>query len=191
MGLTRYYNLPVPVTALTIMPQIFLITVCVIDIRKYNNANYFNLMLLAILIWVAYVILQLINRTCLLPISFNSWFMNFMFYGLSFILAYFLITTLIRSYSNIMLFIKFWAFLTIIANFWAWRQQNIGWDETEWAWLMSGASRTHIIGGSIRYFSFFSDAANYGCSIAASAIAFSMILYAFGAFSFRYSASSM
>lgn len=175
MGLTRYYYLPVPVTALTIMPQIFLIMICIFDIREKSNAKYGNLMLLAIGIWVFYVILQIINRTCQLPISINAWFMNFMFYGLSFILIYFIVTTLIRSHARIMSFFRLWAILAIIANIWAWRQQNIGFDNTEWGWLMSGASRTHIIGGTIRYFSFFSDAANFGCSIAASAVAFYII----------------
>ena len=175
MGLTRYYSIPIPVTALTIMPQIFLIMVCIFDIREQSNAKYANLMLLSICIWCFYVILQLLNRTCLLPISFNAWFMNFLFYGLSFILAFFIITTLIRSRSRIMFFLRIWACLAIIADFWAWRQQNIGWDNSEWGWLMAGASRTHIIGGTIRYFSFFSDAANFGCSIAASAVAFYII----------------
>lgn len=175
MGLTRYYNLHVPVTALTIMPQLLLIMVCIFDIREHTNASYANLMLLAISIWGSYVILQLFNRTCMLPISFGSWFMNFMFYGLSFILTYFIITTMIRSHERIMKFLRIWAYLAIVADFWAWRQQNIGWDNTEWAWLQAGAMRTHIIGGSIRYFSFFSDAANFGCSIAASAIAFYII----------------
>lgn len=175
MGLTRYYYISVPVTALTIMPQIFLIMICIFDIRKQSDAKYGNLMLLAIFIWVFYVILQLINRTCLLPISFNAWFMNFMFYGLSFILIYFIVTTLIRSHERIMNFLRVWAYLAIIADLWAWRQQTFGFDNTEWAWLLAGASRTHIIGGTIRYFSFFSDAANFGCSIAASAVVFYII----------------
>lgn len=175
MGLTRYYNLPVPVTALTIMPQILLIMICIIDIREKSNARFLNIMSLSIFIWSFYIILQLINRTCLLPISFNAWFMNFMFYGLTFILAYCIITTLIRSRKRIMCFYRVWAYLAIIANFWAWRQQNIGFDSTEWVWLMAEGARTHLIGGSIRYFSFFSDAANFGCSIAASAVAFYII----------------
>ena len=175
MGLTRYFFIPIPITVLTIIPQIFLLAVCVWDIRDYPNAKYGNLMTLAIIIWTVYVILQIFNQTCMLPISFTAWGMNFMFYGLSFILAYVIITYLFRTPERIMKLLRIWAYLAIIADFWAWRQQNIGWDDTEWGWLMAVGARTHIIGGSIRYFSFFSDAANYGCSIAASAIVFYIV----------------
>lgn len=71
-----------------------------------------------------------------------------------------------------MRFIRLWAIFSLIATYWAWRQKTFGWDQTEWRWLMSGASRTHLIGGSIRYFSFFSDAANFGCNMGASAAIF-------------------
>ena len=175
MGLTRYYYIPIPVTVLTVIPQIFLLSVCIWDVREHPNSRYGNLMTLAIIIWTTYVILQLFNQTCLLPISFTAWGMNFMFYGLSFILAYVIITYLIRTPERIMKLLRIWAYMAIIADFWAWRQQNIGWDDSEWAWLMGVGGRTHLIGGSIRYFSFFSDAANYGCSIAASAVIFYIV----------------
>lgn len=175
MGVTRYYYISIPVTALTILPQFFLIFVCILDIRWQRNAKYLNLMLLAELIWIFYIIIQIFNRTCQLPISFNAWMTNLIFYGLLLLLAYFIVTTLIRTPQRIMYFLRVWAVLSIIADFWAWRQQNIGWDNTEWGWLMAVGATTHIIGGSIRYFSFFSDAANFGCSIAASAIAFYII----------------
>lgn len=175
MGLTRYYAVSIPITVLTIIPQIFLLAVCIWDIRDYPNAKYGNLMTLAIIIWTAYVLLQLFNQTCMLPISFTAWAMNFLFYGLSFILIYVIITYLFRTPERIMKLLRIWAYMALIADFWAWRQQNIGWDDTEWGWLMAVGGRTHLIGGSIRYFSFFSDAANYGCSIAASAVVFYIV----------------
>lgn len=175
MGLTRYYPIPIPITVLTIMPQLFLLMVCIWDVRDHTDAKYGNIMFLAIIIWSIYIILQIFNETCMLPISFNAWSMNFTFFSLLFILAYFLITNLIRTPERIMKFMRVWAYMAIIADLWAWRQQNIGWDDTEWGWLMAVGARTHIIGGSIRYFSFFSDAANYGCSIAASAVVFYIV----------------
>lgn len=175
MGLTRYYTVPIPITVLTIIPQIFLLAVCIWDVREHPNARYGNIMFLAILIWSAYIILQIFNETTMLPISLSAWGMNFTFFSLLFILAYFLITILIRTPERIMKLLRVWAYLAIIADLWAWRQQNIGWDDTEWGWLMAVGARTHLIGGSIRYFSFFSDAANYGCSIAASAVIFYIV----------------
>ena len=120
--------------------------------------------------------MQIFNRTCLLPISMSTWMMNFMFYVITLYLAFFIVTMMIRTPEKIMLFIRIWAYLTIVATFWVWRQKTFGWDNAENIWLMSGGARTHLIGGSIRYFSFFSDAANFGCSMGASAVAF----YVFG-----------
>jgi hypothetical protein len=67
---------------------------------------------------------------------------------------------------------RLWAYFSISAAYWAWRQKTFGWDATEKAWLMAGAMRTHIIGGSIRYFSFFSDAATFGCNAGSAAVPF-------------------
>ena len=175
MGITRYFYIPIPITTFTIIPQIFLLMICIWDIREHTNARYINMMWLAIMIWSAYIILQLFNRTCQLPISFTSWGRNFMFYALAFIITYYICTILVRTPERIMKLLRLWAYMAIVADFWAWRQQNIGWDDTEWGWLMSVGARTHIIGGSIRYFSYFSDAANFGCSIAASAIVFYIV----------------
>lgn len=175
MGISRYIDLPVPVTALTILPQILLVMVLVIDIRKNNNGKYGNLMLLALIIWSVYMLFQLGNRTCDLPISFPSWFQNYLFYSLSFFLCFFIISSIINTPKEIIKFLRWWAYLSIAAVFWAWRQKTFGWDNAENMWLMYGGATTHIIGGSIRYFSFFSDAANYGCHTASAAVAFYIV----------------
>lgn len=173
MGLYRYVSIPLPVTAFTIFPQILLLMACIIDIRYYNNAKYGNLMLLAITIWAIYILLQIINRTCLLPISMSTWFMNFLYYVLALYIIYFIVTMMIGTPDNIMKFLRIWAYLTIAATIWVWRQKTFGWDDAESYWLFAkGGARTHIIGGSIRYFSFFTDAANFGCGMGASAVAF-------------------
>ena len=51
---------------------------------------------------------------------------------------------------------------------------NFGFTDAENGWLYSGGYVTHILnGGSLtRYWSTFSDAANYGCNAGASAVAF-------------------
>jgi hypothetical protein len=82
------------------------------------------------------------------------------------------VTSLIRTPERIALLFRIWAYLSIAAAFWVWRQKTFGWDNAEWAWLLSGGMRTHLIGGSIRYFSFFTDAATFGCCLAASAVVF-------------------
>ena len=73
-----------------------------------------------------------------------------------------------------MKYLKFWAFLSLFSAIWTWKQQNIGFTDSEASFLNGSGRVTHIIQGGtlIRYFSTFSDAANYGCNAAAAAIAF-------------------
>ena len=172
MGIARYVHIPIPVTTLTLLPEIMLLMACIFDIRQSSNAKYTNLMVLALIIWIFYIFLQVFNETCLLPVSYGDWGRNFLFYGLTFIIIYALVTSLIRTPERIALLFRIWAYLSIAAAFWVWRQKTFGWDNAEWAWLLSGGMRTHLIGGSIRYFSFFTDAATFGCCLAASAVVF-------------------
>jgi hypothetical protein len=172
MGIARYVHIPIPVTTLTLLPEIMLLITCLLDIRQSSNARYASLMLLALFLWAFYIFLQVFNETCQLPVSYGDWGRNFLFYGLTFTIIYYLYMFLIRTPERITKLFRIWAYLSIAASYWVWRQKTIGWDDAEWGWLMSGGSRTHLIGGSIRYFSFFTDAATFGCCIAASAVVF-------------------
>lgn len=176
MGLQRYGYLPpsVPVTAVTVLPQLLLVMALIVIPKKGKN-TLGTPMIVALGLWTGYLVLQLFNETCGLPISVSNWLTNLNFYAFYFILAYVLVSKIINTPENIMRFLRLWAIFSIIATYWAWRQKTFGWDSTEKAWLMGGAMRTHIIGGSIRYFSFFSDAANFGCSLGASAAAFYIV----------------
>lgn len=73
-----------------------------------------------------------------------------------------------------MRYLKLWAFLSLFSAIWTWKQQNIGLTPAESSFLYGRGRITHIIQGGtlIRYFSTFSDAANYACNAAASAVAF-------------------
>ena len=171
MGLVRYGYIPIQVTVVTVLPQVLLILALIIHPKKGKN-SLGTPMLFAILIWASYLIIQVFNETCGLPVSIGDWLTNLNFFAFYFILAYILISKVINTPENIMRFLRLWALFSLIATFWAWRQKTFGWDQTEWRWLMSGGMRTHMIGGSIRYFSFFSDAATFGCNMGASATLF-------------------
>ena len=174
MGLSRYGYIPVPVTMVTLAPQLILLLSFLMIPRQKKN-SMLTIMMLAIIIWTLYLALQVFNHTCSLPINIGTWLQNMNFYAFYFIIAYVLVSKIINTPETIMRFLRVWACFAIIAAFWAWRQKTFGWDTSEWRWLIGGAMRTHIVGGSIRYFSFFSDAANFGCSIAASAVTFFIV----------------
>ncbi len=171
MGLQRYGYIPVPITVVTLLPQLLLL-MSLVAFPRHGKNTMATPMLFAILLWAGYLVLQFFNETCSLPVNIGNWLTNIMFFSLYFLITYVIINKLINTPKNIMRFVRMWAVLSIIASYWTWRQQTFGWDNAENAWLMQGGMRTHIIGGSIRYFSFFSDAANFGCCLASSAVAF-------------------
>lgn len=64
-----------------------------------------------------------------------------------------------------------WAILTLTAVIKAIWQKYVGFDSAEKYWLyVLGGSTTHIIYSGIRYFSFFSDAANFGAGMGFSMV---------------------
>jgi hypothetical protein len=75
-------------------------------------------------------------------------------------------------------YLRLWAILALFSAYWTYKQKNIGFTSTEYAWLYYGPGQvTHLLNARtlVRYFSTFSDAANYGCNAAASAVAFIII----------------
>jgi hypothetical protein len=71
---------------------------------------------------------------------------------------------------------KVWAFCSLFAVFWCWKQINIGWDAAEMNWLFAqGHARQHMVNGIIRYFGTFTDAANFGIHMACASVSFFII----------------
>ena len=71
-------------------------------------------------------------------------------------------------------YLFFWGALALFAAFWVWKQKNIGLTNAENQWIQTRGRLTHILYGGtlIRYFSIYSDAANFGIGIASTAVAF-------------------
>ena len=87
----------------------------------------------------------------------------------------FLVFSLYISNPNILTkYLYLWGGLALFASFWVWKQQYIGFTHSEDIWLHTQGASTHILhaGTLIRYFSIFSDAANFGIGIASTAVAF-------------------
>ena len=62
--------------------------------------------------------------------------------------------------------------ITLLAVAKGYMQKNQGFDSAELAWVMTRGYNTHILKTGIRYFSFFTDAANYGCGMGLSLVVF-------------------
>ena len=168
-------KLPGPMSLYNELLQIILLAIAIIDARQTPHfERSVNLMLLALIIWCTYCTLEIFNDTCGLGINAEAWYTGarLMAYQLLYI---FLVFSLYISSPEILIkYLKLWAFLSLFSAIWTWKQQNIGMTLEEERFLYGAGRTTHLIQGGtlIRYFSTFSDAANYGCNAAASAVAF-------------------
>ena len=167
--------LPFPMSLPNEMFELLLIAIAIIDIRQnpnFERAN--NLMLFALLIWCVFCLLELLNDTCGLGINVNAWFTGARLMALQLIWIFLVFTLYIGSPENLRRYLIVWAALCLFSVFWVWKQETYGFTTPEQTFLNGRGHKTHVLnaGTLIRYFSTFSDAANYGCHAAAAAVAF-------------------
>ena len=167
--------IPIPMSLPNEMLQILLLSIAIIDARQTPHfERSANIMLLALIIWCTYCTLEILNDTCGLGINFVAWYTGARMMAFQLLYIFLVFSIYISSPEILMKYLKLWAFMTLFSAFWTWKQQNIGFTVAEEHFIHGAGARTHVIQGGtlIRYFSTFSDAANYGCNAAAAAIAF-------------------
>ncbi len=155
--------------------ELVLLGIAIIDARTtphFERAG--NLMLLAIGIWFVFCCIEILNDTCGIGMNINAWFTGARLMALQLVWIFLVFSLYISSPQILMNYLRIWAGLSLFSAFWTWKMINFGFTDAENRWLYSVGYVTHIInGGSLtRYWSTFSDAANYGCNAGASAIAF-------------------
>lgn len=158
--------------------EIILISIAIIDARQTPQfGRCANLMLFALIIWCTFCTLQVLNDTCDLGIDIGSWYTGARMMAFQILYAFIVFSIYINSPKLLINYLRFWAVLSLFSAFWTWKQIHIGLTPVENAFLYGPGSRTHLLnaGTLIRYFSTFSDAANYGCNAAAAAVTFIII----------------
>lgn len=169
----------VPMSLWDEMLELTLLAIALIDVQ--NNPNFkkcLNLMFFAIITWCLFCTLQLLNDTCDMGIDIGAWFSSARLMALHLVWILIVFSIYISSPKILLNYLRLWAILSLFSAYWTWKQKNIGFTPTEYGWLYFGPGQvTHILNGGtlIRYFSTFSDAANYGCNAAASAVTFLII----------------
>ena len=145
------------------------------NLIKTDWGKALNPLNLVIFIWLIYCILELMNPKFT---SFTDWFTKvrgMVFYPIAMIT---LVSVLLNKYKHLKSFLLLWSALILLAAFKGYWQKNHGFDSAELLWLyVGGGARTHLISTGVRYFSFFSDAGNYG-----SCMGFSMVVFSISAF---------
>lgn len=157
------------------MFEIILIAMAIIDVKDAKFERCGNIMLFALSIWCTYCTLEVLNDTCGIGINLGAWYTGARMMAFQLMYAFLVFTLYITSYKTLTIYLYLWGTLALFAVFWVWKQQNIGFTQTEFQWLYNGPGAvTHLLQARtlIRYWSIYSDAANFGIGIASTGIAF-------------------
>lgn len=167
-------HLPVPMSLPNEMLEMILLALAIIDVKDRHFERAGNLMLFALMIWCGFCTLQVLNDTCGLGINIGAWYTGARLMAFQIMYAFLVYTIYISDPKLLIRYLIIWGCLSLFAAFWVYKQKNWGFTDAENTWIQTRGRATHILqGGSlIRYFSIYSDAANFGIGIAATAVAF-------------------
>jgi len=169
-------HLPVPMSLPNEMLQIVLLAIAIVDARQSPHfERCANFMLFALFIWCGFCTLEILNDTCNLGINIAAWYQGSRLMAFQLLYIFLVFSIYISSPQILIRYLYIWAGLALFTVFWTYKQQYIGFTSAE-ARFMDG-NPTHVLnaGTLVRYFSTFSDAANYGCNAASTAVAFIII----------------
>ena len=154
--------------------EILLIALAIVDVKEQHFDRAANLMMFMLIIWASFCIIQVCNDTCGLGWQVGAWYAGARMMAFQLIYAVLVYTIYITTPQRYINYLYFWGALSLFAVFWVWKQQHIGLTQMENAFLQGRGRTTHIINGgtTIRLFSIFCDAANFGVNMAATGIAF-------------------
>ena len=170
MFITRFVNIGLPASLPNEMIEILLIVLAIIDAKDMKMERVANIMFLMLLIWCAYCILEIANNTCDLGFNVGLWYQGIRLISFQLIYAFAVCAIYIYKPQDLSKFLFFWGGCILFSTFWVFKQKYIGMTESEKAWLAE--SKTHNLSTGIRYWSIFTDAANFGCHMGAAATAF-------------------
>lgn len=127
---------------------------------------------LASAIWMIYCVLELFNPQSVSP---KGWTMAIRSLAFYFFLVVVLTQLTMARYKYLKALLAVWSVLTLIAVGKALVQKYLGFNAAENYWLfVEGGSVTHIIYTGVRYFSLYSDAANFGAGMGLAMVVFSI-----------------
>ena len=167
-------SLPIPTSVPNELLQILLLLLALINTQDYNFNRCGNLMLISLIVWCSFCTLEVLNDTCGIGIDIASWFTTARSIAYQLMYIFLVFSIYISNPKILTKYIFVWGGLALFAVLWVWKQKNIGFTDSENSWLMSRGRSTHVLQGGtlIRYFSIYSDAANFGIGIASTAVAF-------------------
>lgn len=154
--------------------EIILLALAIIDIKESHFHRAANIMLFALMIWCGFCTLQVLNDTCNIGIDIGAWYTGARLMAFQIMYAFLVYSIYISKPDILNKYLILWGILALIAVIWVWKQKYFGFTDAENAWIQTRGRSTHILNGGalIRYFSIYSDAANFGIGIASTTVAF-------------------
>lgn len=152
-----------------------LASLCFLSIYKkgiISWSNAFNILTISYIPWIIFTVIQFSNP------GLNS---DGLFYGIRIwiirtFLLYIFLSVLSNTYKTLRIGLDLISLFTLLAFIKLLWQKYVGFDYAEKYWLyVGGGSATHLISSGIRYFSYFTDSANFGCFMAAASLVYGII----------------
>lgn len=171
MGLTRYISFPGGILMDSVIFFCFATLLFKTVYEKVEWKRTINPLTLTTFLWLFFCILELLNPKAV-PIT--DWATRVRGMAVYPIIIAILVPVLFIKYKQFKWILFIWSVLTLLGAFKGYWQKNHGFDPAELYWLyVGGGARTHLINTGIRFFSFFTDAGNYGSSMGFSMVVFS------------------
>lgn len=170
----KWLNLPLPTSVPNELLQILLLALALIDTHHTHFERALNLMFLAVGTWCSFCTLEVLNDTCGIGVDVGAWFTVARMIAFQLMYIFLVFTLYVTTPKILIRYLIVWGCLALFAVFWVWKQQHIGFTDSENVFLQGRGHSTHVLMGGtlIRYFSIYSDAANFGIGIASTAVAF-------------------
>lgn len=167
-------HLPVPMSLPNEMLEIILLALAIIDVEHNHFSRAANIMLFALMLWCGFCTLQVLNDTCNIGLDIGAWYTGARLMAFQIMYAFLVFSIYVSDAKTLRNYLLLWGLLSLFSVFWVWKQKNMGFTDAESSWIQGRGRSTHILQGGtlIRYFSTYSDAANFGIGIAATAVAF-------------------
>lgn len=129
-----------------------------------------NTLTIGTFLWSIYCIAEIANPTGML----QAWVLSRTFITNSFVVSL-IASTLCTKYRYVKVYTMILSILTLTAVIKVLMQKYVGFDYAETFWLYNGGGAlTHLIGSGTRYFSFFTDAGNFGSNMGFAGIFFTI-----------------
>lgn len=161
-GVSRYIHMKsgMIMLGLTIGIIIFLLIKNIFQSYEWKRSR--NLLVVLWGIWFFYCLFELFNPLAVT----DAWTIAINGYAFFPLVSAIFIPAFFPRFKDFRWLLILWAILVTLAAMKGYWQKNHGFDSTELYWLfVEGGAKTHIIHSGIRFFSFFTDAANFGMSM--------------------------